>query len=235
MLRHIRSFQLLTANQIWCLILPHHWCIDDTNLHVGQRIARRGPSHQAVLPTLPCLKFNLPPFDVGRAGLHRVLGRTINPDVSLLDVLLGNTLNFFIIKKHNFKSWSCESWQTYVGHWKVIQTAHFLLGFEKLSSAAKRPPTLSFEDKTIYSSFWSIKIQFKNHKFCSMSLAFRYCNTYWVIQNIGKSHISYKLRFENDLKINFDYPTDNNPYLILYGYPSVCIRYSLHVNETLVI
>jgi hypothetical protein len=59
-----------------------------------------------IIPISPGLKLYLPPLDVGSAGLHGIFARTINPDVALLDVLLGNTLKY----KRNI-SYSSKTWE----------------------------------------------------------------------------------------------------------------------------
>ena len=58
--------------------------------HVGQGIPAGRPAHEVVLPPLLGVELDPPPADPGRSGLHSVLGRTEDPDVALLDVLLGD-------------------------------------------------------------------------------------------------------------------------------------------------
>jgi len=58
--------------------------------HVGERVARRNPSHQTIFPPFPRVKFNAPFLSGVRSALHGVLGGLENPHTTMLDVKFGD-------------------------------------------------------------------------------------------------------------------------------------------------
>lgn len=67
-------------------------CVE-VDVHVGQRIAGRRPTHQRIFPALAVVEFHSPSLEVVSAALHGVLWRNKDADASLLHMLFGHAID----------------------------------------------------------------------------------------------------------------------------------------------